>query len=126
MKNESWKIDPRTGDYVMENGVPVPETSLRNPGFYRLKVKRTQWLYAPDSKYGSDYWTVKKRFNVIEANPLADIGEKALQPLVDDGRAQSVTVTPRASAGRNDAQLDATIVDANGEVENLNLPPVNG
>lgn len=122
----SWQVNPKTGDYVMTKGAPIDDPSLIYPAYYRLKVKRTQWLYAPDNLYGSDFWTVKKRFGPGDVNPLSDIADKALQPMIDDGRADSVVSEFRASIGRNDAQISTTIVDAEGTPQSLNLPVIGG
>jgi phage gp46-like protein len=118
----SWRIDPKTGDYVMLNGAPTEDESLIYPAYYRLKIKRTQWLYAPDTFYGSDFYTVKKHFRPNEMNSLSDIALKALQPIEDDGRASDLTATIQPSAGRNDAQLSIEIIDAMGQPQKLNLP----
>lgn len=118
----SWRIDPKTGDYIMVNGAPVEDESLVYPAFYRIKVRRTQWMYAPNTKYGSDFYTVKKHFRPNEINSLTDIALKALQPLEDDGRALSVDAEFNSSNGRNDAQLSLKITDAMGQVQQLDLP----
>lgn len=122
----SWKIDPKTGDYAMTNGAPVEDPSLIYPAFYRIKIKRTQWLYAPDTKYGSDLYTVKKRFNPNDVNPLTNMIDVALQPMIDDGRATTVESSYLAPKSLNDAQLAVTITDAQGEPQTLSLPPVGG
>lgn len=122
----SWQIDPKTGDYIMANGVPTEDPSLIYPAYYRLKVKRTQWLYAPDTQYGSDLYTVKKRFNPNDTNPIVNMAEVALQPIIDDGRASSIDVTYLAPKSLNDTQLSVVITDAQGEPQTLNLPVVGG
>lgn len=122
----SWKIDPKTGDAIMENGSPVEDDSLIYPAYYRLKVRRTQWMYAPDTEYGSDFYTVKKRFNPNEVVSLTNIAESALAPMVEDGRASSVEANFLTPAGRNDVQLSVTIIDAQGQPQTLNLPAVGG
>lgn len=120
----SWRIDPKTGDYLMVNGAPVDDPSLIYPAYYRLKTKRTKWLYAPDTSYGSDLYTIKKRFNPNDVNPVSNIAEVALQPMVEDGRASDVSVGYLAPAGLNDIQLSAIITDAQGQPQTLNLPSV--
>lgn len=122
----SWQINPSTGDYVMTNGAPVDDTALIYPAYYRLKVQRTQWLYAPDTKYGSDFYTIKKRFNPNDVNPLANIAAVALQPMIDDGRATDVEATYLAPKSLNDTQLSVVITDAQGQPQTLNLPAVGG
>jgi phage gp46-like protein len=83
-------------------------------------------MYAPDDQYGSDFYTQKKRFTSNDVNPYANMADQALQPMVDDGRASSVSTTFLAPVGRNDVELAATIVDAQGEPQTLNLPMVGG
>lgn len=122
----SWRINPKTGDYIQVNGAPVEDTSLIYPAFYRLKVKRSQWLYAPDARYGSDLHTVKKRFNPNDVNPLTDLCVRALAPMVDDGRALSTETTFLAPIGRNDVQMQTVITDAQGTPQTLNLPAIGG
>ena len=122
----SWKIDPKTGDPLIVNGSPVEDDSLIYPAYYRLKVRRTQWLYAPDTHYGADFYTVKKRFNPNDVNGLTNMAEVALQPMIDDGRASDVTATYLAPAGLNDTQLSVVITDAQGQPQTLNLPAVGG
>ncbi len=122
----SWIIDPNTGDYVMSGGAPTESEALIYPAFYRLKVRRTQWMYAPDSSYGSDFYTLKKRFTALAVNPTIGIAEKALEPLVEEGLASEVIVTQLPSSGRNDIQMDINLVDAQGEEESLLLPMVGG
>lgn len=122
----SWEINPHTGDYVMTNGAPIDSASLRYPAYYRLKIPRTRWMYAPDDKYGSDLYTLQKRFSSNDVTPATAIAKRALQPIVDDGRAKSVTVEFLDPAGRNDIQMAATLVDKQGKPHTLNLPPVGG
>lgn len=126
--SESWKIDPKTRDYVMAGGAPVPTTDIKVPAFYRLKIHRGRWLYAPDDRYGSDFYLVKKRFNGKDLGGLTNIAEKALQPLIDDGRASAVEVVPdtRQQQSRNNAFMEIEITDAQGEVQKLDLPPIGG
>jgi len=116
---QNWKIDPITGDYVMENGKPVQTNSLQIPAYFRLKIKRQQWLYAPDDNYGSDYFTVKKRPSSNAASRMESIGANALQPLIDDGRASEIELTSISATqtNRNNTGLEVKITDATGEVE---------
>ena len=120
----SWQIDPKTGDYIQANGRPVEDSSLIYPAYYRIKIPRTQWMYAPDTNYGSDLYTVKKHFTAGQVNPLANMVDVALQPMIDDGRASAVDTTYLAPASLYDTQLSAVITDAQGEPQTLNLPQV--
>lgn len=114
---QSWDIDPVEGDYILDKGSPVTTNSLRVPAYFRLKVKRTQWMYAPDSKYGSDFYTVKKRSQNNSTQRLESIAAKALQPIVDDGRASTIEAEVTDIPNRNAVEMDITVTDNNGEVE---------
>lgn len=116
---QSWDIDPTTGDYILLNGSPVTTNSLRVPAYIRLKTKRTQWLYAPDSQYGSDFYTVQKRPAENANQRFESIATKALQPMVDDGRASQVQADVTAIPNRNSVAMDIIVTDANGEVEQV-------
>lgn len=112
----------------MENGSPVPSNSLIYPAFYRYRIPRGGWMYAPDDNYGSDFATVKKRFNGADLGGLVNIAQRALQPIIDDGRAGSVTITPNtgSSANRNVSTFTTDIVDTQGNLDTLILPPLTG
>lgn len=120
---KSWEIDPKTGDYIMEGGSPKETDSLRIPAYIRLKTRRQQWLYAPDTQYGSDFHLVRKRRTTEDASAIESIAARALQPILDDGRADSITVDTTATS-RHGVGLQASIVEADGTVENLDLPQV--
>lgn len=122
----SWMVNPATGDYVMEKGAPVPTESLKVPAYYRLASKRGTWLYAPNDQWGSDFHLQRKRFNGGDLSPLQNMGERALQPLIDDGRAADIAVgfDPNAQASRNNAALKVSILDAQGEIESFNFPRI--
>jgi len=113
---QNWNINPETGDYVIDKGSPVQTNSLQIPAYLRLKTRRTQWLYAPDNQYGSDYYTIVKRPASNSNTRLENIGAVALQPLVDDGRARSVELTATVNS-RHATGLETKIVDAAGEEE---------
>lgn len=122
----SWVINPKTGDYVMTNGSPTDDDSLIYPAYYRVKIDRTRWMYAPETSYGSDFWTVKKRFGPNDVNSGVNIAERALQPMIDDGRASDIAIDFLTPRGRNDIELQVNITDAKGEQQTLNLPVVGG
>lgn len=118
---KSWKIDPRTGDYIMERGSPVEDDSLITPAIIRLKVQRQRWLHAPNSKYGSEFYASHVR--VKTTAELEKIGSQALQPLVDDGRAQNVDVQTTA-AQRGGIALNIEITNSLGQPEVLTFTPL--
>jgi phage gp46-like protein len=113
---QTWQMDPTIGDYVMDSGAPEQTNSLQVPAYFRMKIKRTKWMYAPDKNYGSDFYTIAKRPSENGNQRLEGVAIKALQPLVDDGRAQQVTANVTENT-RNGAAMDTVIVDASGQVE---------
>jgi phage gp46-like protein len=122
---QNWTFDPKTGDYVMSGGAPLQTNALLTPAYIRLKTRRTQWMYAPDSKYGSDLHKIKNK-KAAQNRQIASVeaaAARALQPMADDGRAQSITVD-LAATQRGYIGLDIAILQSNGQVETLNLPSI--
>jgi phage gp46-like protein len=119
--SQTWQIDPSSGDYVMAEGSPSQTNSLQIPAYFRLKAKRKQWLYAPDDKWGSDFYTVKKRPSENGNQRLENIAIQALQPIVDDGRALQIEAEVVQNT-RNGSGLNISILDAAGEVEAETFP----
>lgn len=115
---QSWKVDPHSGDYVLEGGAPVETNSLQMPAYFRLKIKRKTWLYAPDDKYGSDFYTILKRPATNAGQRLENIATAALKPLTEDGRANRIDVETDTLT-RNGAGMKTTIVDASGQSETV-------
>lgn len=118
---QSWLIDPKTGDYVLQGGAPKETDSLEVPAYFRLKIPRKGWMYAPDDKFGSDFHTIKKRQTTKDATQIETIAGNALQPIADDGRARSIEVNAIITS-RQAVGLQAKIVKANGQLEQLVLP----
>lgn len=116
----SWQINPTTGDYVMTNGAPVDDPSLIYPAYYRLKTPRLGWMYAPDTKWGSDFNKVLKNITTKPQTALETIGARAVQPLVDDGRAVSIDVTVTGVA-RSGVSLECDIGSGQKQPQILNL-----
>lgn len=130
--SQSWDIDPKTGDYIMAGGQPVQTDSLRVPSYFRLKGHRKGfrqrdgtpggWLYAPDKKWGSAFWTqVGTRISTRDTTKLETTAQQALQPLADTGRASKITLDV-LGAGVGNISLRAKIVETNGNVDQLNMP----
>ncbi len=116
----SWVIDPTTGDYVMTQGKPVDSADLKFPAYYRLKIKRQKWMYAPDSKYGSDYYKVTRNYTTKPQTALEKIAARALQPIVDDGRATNIAVTV-SGVSRNGVAVDCAITSGQNTLSTLTL-----
>lgn len=123
-KSLSWSLDPATGDYLMNsNGTPKETDSLTIPAYIRLKARRTKWLYAPDPDWGSDFYSVQKRHQPKDGSNLEAIALRALKPLIDDGRASTITVTASVQS-RYGVGLETEIIDASGSPDQLNLPAI--
>jgi phage gp46-like protein len=114
-------LNPATGDYVLSKGAPVQSDALLVPAYVRLKTRRSQWLYAPDSNYGSDFYTVKKRPTESGNQQLENIAVQALQPMIDDGRALQVTAQV-VTGNRNSAGMNIEIIDASGGAQETTFP----
>lgn len=118
---QNWNLDPKTGDYVLIGGSPEQTNSLQIPAYIRLKTPRTRWLYAPDERYGSDFYTLQKRQTTRDSSLVETVAANALQPIVDDGRAQTIEVETTVLA-RNAIGLQTEILTADGSIEELTLP----
>lgn len=123
MAGESWSINPVTGDYDQKNGAPVVTEKLTIPAYIRLRAKRTTWMYAPDNKWGSNFYLQKKRKTSQDPSFFENLAADALQPIVDDGRASSVTVTTTVST-RGGMGMETEVVDATGKVEKIVIDPI--
>lgn len=110
----SLKLDPATGDYQVENGRIVNDDSLLTPAYIRLKTPRKGWMYAPDESFGSDL--NKAHIRVKDVVAVEESAQKALDPLVRDGRARDVTVQA-VQVARGAVELQAVIVDDRGKQE---------
>ncbi len=87
-------------------------------------MKRKLWLYAPDDKYGSDLYLIKKRRTDTSGNSLVEnTAARALQPIIDDGRASEISVDT-TQASRNGVGLDIELIDAEGSSEQFVLDPI--
>lgn len=124
MANESWKVVPTSGDYEIDSqGKPVIDKGLLTPSYFRMKVPRTQWLYAPDANYGSDFYNFKRRHVATDFRIIEGIAEKALQPFLDDGRAVVVDAVTTFDS-RNSTAIDVKITDAAGDTQQQTFEPI--
>lgn len=124
---QQWDRNPQTGDYIMgADGSPVQTDSLNVRAYHRLKTKRTQWMYAPDDSYGSDFYLVKKRNSSVNSGLLENIAEKSLQPIIDDGSASTVTATSTTapSDNRSSSSLEIDMIDRQNQSQSFNFSPL--
>lgn len=121
---QSWLIDPKTKDYVLDDkGKPVQTNSLTVPSYIRLKTRRGQWLYAPNTNYGSTFFQLKKHQTVGDNTLLENAAKTALTPIVNDGRASLIEINT-TGVSRNSAELQTKITEKSGRVETLSLKPL--
>lgn len=108
-------LDPTTADYA-----GTSTTTLANAVYLRLKTPLGFWW--ADPTLGSRLHELQREKDVPRARTLAvQYAEQALQPLVDDKRASSVTVTAL------DGQpgwliLLIEVIDATGNPQHFNHP----
>ena len=116
-------IDPCTRDYVMdENGKPVIDEGLKTPAYFRLKIPRNAWLYAPDDNFGSDFHLIRKNITSSNQVTLINISDRALEPLIEEDRAIE-TETTFAERARHGVGLNISIREtAKGEDDTMFVP----
>lgn len=106
---QTLDLDPKTGDYIMVNGQPQETNHLTVAAYIRLKAPRQGlrrrdgtpggWMYAPDSKWGSNFWAKRgTRISTQQTTEIEQVAAIALQPLADDGRASQIDLSIVASA----------------------------
>jgi phage gp46-like protein len=124
-RHYSWLINPQSGDYEISRGNPIRDESLQFPAYARLKIQRQSWMYAPDADYGSDFSTVRKR-TATTPTLLQSIGTRALQPIIDDGRASDATFSSvqNTSGNRNSEEMLCSIMDNDDNILSFELTPV--
>jgi len=107
-------ISPITRDYVYVDGAPQrdPARGLANAVYLRLMVPLGSWW--ADAALGSRLHELAREKDLPRVELLArQYSEQALRPILDDGRAKSVTVTTqRPRDGR--LLLRIEVVDAGG------------
>lgn len=108
-------LNPTTGDYTGER-----TTSLANAVYLRLSTPLgTYWF---DPSIGSLLYTLQRSKDLPKIADLAvQYATQALQPLIDDNRAQSITVTAhRPYEGW--LLLNIDVVDVTGDIQPFKHP----
>lgn len=113
-------LDPTTGGYAAGSRTDT----LANAVYLRLTTPLGSWW--ADPALGSRLHELQREKDVSRVAVLArQYAEQALQPLLDDGRARSITVTTsRAQPGR--LALAIEVVDASGQVRHFQQPVRGG
>lgn len=112
--------DMATGDYVVDdNGKMKMTTGLAPAIRARLRGHNKKWLHAPDDKWGSAYHRYNRRRSTQFSDGMAEsIGERALQPMIDDGRMDDLQVVTSAT-NRGGVGLD---IDYRDNLQSENYP----
>jgi phage gp46-like protein len=84
---QNLKIDPATGDYVVVGGRPVETDNLDTECYFRIKISEGRWLCNPT--IGSRFREFHRRHSPDDERAMITMGNRALKPLVDSGRAVS-------------------------------------
>ncbi len=121
--SQSWTINPNINDYVLQNGQPVQTDSLTIPAYFRLIIPRTQWMYAPDTNYGADFYLIKKLSSTQNVGTVEATAAAALQPIVDDGRSSGINVTTQVLT-RGGVGMEVDITDARGQIQETIIVPI--
>lgn len=101
------EIDPRTGDY---SGQMID--SLQNAVYVRLATPLGTWW--GDVKLGSLLHLIQREKDKDRVGTIArQYAEEALKPLLDDGRAQRITVT-ETQPHNGTLVLDINVKENNG------------
>jgi phage gp46-like protein len=122
-KHYSWLINPTTKDFVLENGAPVRDESLHFPCYARLKIEKEAWMYAPSKDYGNSLSGLAKRQQTTPTL-CQKLIEKALEPIIQDGRAEAIDVNVKA-VSHFGIDLDINITDAANQNQTIELRQVN-
>lgn len=102
-------INPQSGDYA-----GTSTTTLHNAVWLRLAVPLGSWW--GDPTLGSRLYLLVREKDVAHVRTLArQYAEQALQPILDDGRASSITVTANHPHS-GWLVLDIVVVQSNGQI----------
>lgn len=114
-----FRIDPETGDYTLDaDGRPRTTNDLTQAAYIRLRAHFGRWLY--DQKLGSSLYrlTTNSKARTGIGSDLVAQAQRALQPLIQDGRASSTSVRliERVRFGR---RIGVSITDARTDLVNV-------
>lgn len=118
-------INPSTGDYAASDVVVGaykrdPANGLLNAAYLRLATPLASWF--GDATLGSRLNELSREKDLARVELLAQqYAKNALQPLINDGRAQSVTVRT-LRPGNGQLALTIELVDAHGVQSSFEHP----
>jgi len=118
-------INPSTGDYAKDEAVVGalkrdPANGLLTAAYLRLTIPLGSWF--ADKTIGSRLHELDREKDLARVELLAQqFARSALQPLINDGRAQSIDVSTYRP-GNGQLSLRVEIVDAHGVQSGFELP----
>lgn len=118
--------DQATGDYVEDESTGKPTTTegLGPAIRTRIRAHRGRWMYAPNPEWGSDFYAYKKKKSIDFRDGLGEsIATKALEPLVNDGRADNIEVETQFS-NRGGVAYGVRLLDRKKRVEYTVTTPI--
>lgn len=99
------RLDPATGDYILEDGaIQTEEDTLGTQVYFCLFTRRGAWPF--DENFGSRLHELRARKSPTRA--VADLPamvKEALQPLVTDGRIGRIEVVAEAGVASVTARI---------------------
>ncbi|KGQ36070.1 hypothetical protein JP34_00860 [Gallibacterium anatis] len=109
------EISPLTGDYTLSQ-----TDTLQNAVYIRLTTPLGSWW--ADGRVGSLLHLIQREKDKERVGLLAQqYAEEALQPLLDDGRAKSITVDYQ-QPHNGTLQLFISVIDARGKTFEFKHP----
>ncbi|OOF50260.1 hypothetical protein BKK54_06330 [Rodentibacter genomosp. 1] len=109
------EISPLTGDYTNK-----PISTLTNAAYIRLTTPLGSWW--ADGRVGSLLHLIPKEKDLSRVGLIAQqYAEEALQPLIDDGRAEEITVN-HTQPHNGKVILDISIRDNRGDIYHFKHP----
>lgn len=115
-------IDPKTGDYVSSGGAPVKTTSVLPAAYRNMRMHQGEWMYWPEG--GSRFHTLQKhRTTSTDDRKIEAMAVQSLKPMIDDGRADSVSCTILRSS-RSSVGMQTRIAVGQEAPQVLNLDSI--
>lgn len=123
MSNISITIDTVTKDYIPLNGQIQNSNQLEAQIYQLIQTPKTKWLYAPDSNYGSDFYTLLNQRQRLSKSQILQLVTSALDPLTSTGELTLTSLTvPVLTLGT--VNIDIEGVDSSGEKVKFTINPL--
>lgn len=122
---QNLQIEPKSKDYVVENGSPIPSDRVLEASYIALMIQQGKWLYG-EVDQGSQLYTLSnvKRTNGIEQQ-FASYAEDAIKRnVIIPGKGSAVQATNLATNVRATSN-QVSVIPAQTELSSqLNFTPV--